>query len=141
MKYVLDASIAFKWVLVESLTDKARALRDEYRQSLHELIAPDIFPIEVAHALTRAERQGRINASQASILLADVLLDCPRLLPYMPLLSRAVAISSQARIGVYDCLYVALAQREGCALLTADSRLIRALQPTYPFIVSLDQWP
>jgi hypothetical protein len=45
MKYVLDSSVAFKWVVVEALTDKARSLRDEFRQGLHELIAPDIFPI------------------------------------------------------------------------------------------------
>jgi predicted nucleic acid-binding protein len=54
------------------------------------------------------------------------------------LLPRAYEISSQARIGVYDCLYVALAEREGCALLTADDRLVRALGPTHPLIVLLD---
>jgi predicted nucleic acid-binding protein len=42
------------------------------------------------------------------------------------------------RIGVYDCLYAALAEREGCALLTADDRLARALGQTHPFIVLLD---
>jgi predicted nucleic acid-binding protein len=110
MKYVLDSSVAFKWVVVEALTDKARKLRDEFRQGLHELVAPDVFPIEVAHALTRAERQGRISPPEASILLADVFITCPKLHIYLPLLSHAVAISSQARIGVYDCLYVALAQ-------------------------------
>jgi predicted nucleic acid-binding protein len=133
MKYVLDSSVAFKWVVVEALTDKARNLRDEFRQGLHELIAPDV--------MTRAEGQGRISPPEASILLADVLLTCPQLDPYMPLLSHAVAISSQARIGVYDCLYVALAQREGCEFLTADHRLIRALQPSSPFITALSSLP
>jgi predicted nucleic acid-binding protein len=141
MKYVLDSSVAFKWVVVEALTDKARNLRDEFRQGLRELIAPDVFPIEVAHSLTRAERQGRISPHEASILLAEVLITSPRLYPYMPLLSNAVAISSQARIGVYDCLYVAPAQREGCEFLTADDRLIRALRPSYPFITALSSSP
>ena len=141
MKYVLDSSVAFKWVVVEALTDKARRLRDEFRQGLHEWIAPDVFPIEVAHALTRAERQGRINPPEASILLADVLLTCPRLHVYVSSLSHAVAISSQARVGVYDCLYVVLAQREGCEFLTADDRLIRVLQPSYPFITALSSLP
>jgi predicted nucleic acid-binding protein len=54
------------------------------------------------------------------------------------LLLRAYEISSQMRIGVYDCLYVALAEREGCALLTADDRLARALGQTHPFLVLLD---
>ncbi|MGP0062452.1 MAG: type II toxin-antitoxin system VapC family toxin [Isosphaeraceae bacterium] len=141
MRCVLDSSVAFKWVVIEPFSDKARNLRDELRQGLHELIAPDIFPIEVAHSLTRAERQGRISPPEASILLAEVLLTCPQLHPYMPLLLHAVAISSQARIGVYDCLYVALAQREGCEFLTADDRLIRALRPSFPFITPLSSLP
>jgi predicted nucleic acid-binding protein len=141
MKYVLDSSVAFKWVVVETLTDKARRLRDEFRQGLHDLIAPDVLPIEVAQSLTRAERQGRISPPEASILLADVLLTCPKLHVYMTLLSHAVTISSQARIGVYDCLYVMLAQREGCEFLTADDRLVRALQPSYPFITALASLP
>ena len=141
MKYVLDSSVAFKWVVVEALTDKAGKLRAEFRQGLHELIAPDVFPVEVAHSLTRAERQGRISPPEASILLADVLLTSPQFYPYAPLLSHAVTISSQARIGVYDCLYVELARREGCAFLTADDRLIRALQPSYPFITALSSLP
>ena len=141
MKYVLDSSVAFKWVVMEPWSDKARKLRDEFRQGLHEFHAPDIFPVEVAHSLTRAERQGRISPRQAGISLADVLLTCPNLHVYMPLLSRAVSISSQARIGVYDCLYVVLAQREGCEFLTADDRLIRTLQPSYPFITALSSLP
>ncbi len=42
-------------------------------------------------------------------------------------------ISSAARIGVYDCLYVALAEREKCELVTADDKLIKNLQPSFPF--------
>ncbi len=45
------------------------------------------------------------------------------------------------RIGVYDCLYVALAEREGCEFITADDRLVRALKPAFPFIISLASLP
>lgn len=34
-------------------------------------------------------------------------------------------LSSQARIGVYDCLYVALAEFEQCRVATADQRLLK----------------
>lgn len=34
------------------------------------------------------------------------------------------------RIGVYDCIYVALAEHEKCELVTADTTLVRVLQPT-----------
>ena len=45
------------------------------------------------------------------------------------------------RVGVYDCLYVALADQEGCEFITADGRLVKNLQPSYPFIVSLASLP
>jgi predicted nucleic acid-binding protein len=45
------------------------------------------------------------------------------------------------RIGIYDCLYVALAEREGCELITADDKLIRNLQAQFPFIISLASLP
>lgn len=49
MKYVIDSSVAFKWVVPEILSDKAQLLRDDFRNAVHELIAPDIFTSEIAH--------------------------------------------------------------------------------------------
>jgi predicted nucleic acid-binding protein len=141
MKYVLDASVALKWVLTEPDSPKALAVRDDYRKQLHELLAPDVFPVEVAHALTRAERKGLIKPPQAARLLADVLSTPMPLQPYQSLLPRAVAISSAMRCGVYDCLYVALAEREGCELLTADDKLLKNLGAMFPFIVSFASIP
>jgi predicted nucleic acid-binding protein len=141
MRYVCDSCSAFKWVVTEANTDKADRLRQDYRNGIHELLAPDVFPVEIAHALTRAERQGRIAASQAAVLWVDVMATAPVLHPYLPLLPRAIEISSQERVGVYDCLYVALAEREGCELITADDRLVRNLQGRFPFVVSLASLP
>jgi predicted nucleic acid-binding protein len=141
MRYVLDSSVGFKWLVVEQDTDKARRLRDEYRQAVHELFSPDVYPVEVAHALTRAERQGRVTPTQGAQLVADMLNTLPQLFPSLPLLPRAYQISSAARIGVYDCLYVALAEREGCNLVTADTRLINNLGAQFPFIVPLSALP
>ena len=141
MKYVLDSSVALKWVLPEPLSDKARNLRDNYRSGTHVLLAPDILPAEAAHALARAERRKIIPVGDAAKLLADLLTTAPQFHPYAPLLSRALAIASQNRIGVYDCLYVALAESEKCELVTADDKLIKNLGSTYSFIVSLGSLP
>ena len=107
----------------------------------HELLAPDVFPAEVAHALAKAERRGIIRQGDAERLLTNVLSTPPQLYPYLPLLKRALDIASGARIGVYDCLYVSLAEREGCKLLTADHRLIKNLQSSFPFITTLSAFP
>jgi predicted nucleic acid-binding protein len=74
-------------------------------------------------------------------LLADILAAPPAIHPYEPLLARAVDISSQFRGGLYDCLYVALAEREGCQLVTDDQKLIANLTPHFPFIVPLVALP
>ena len=108
MKYVVDSSVAFKWVVSEVDSDKADLLRADFLNGIHALLAPDVFPVEVAHALTRAERQARVTVGQARHLLLDVLTTPSQFHSYRPLLSRAVDISSAMRIGVYDCLYVAL---------------------------------
>jgi hypothetical protein len=58
MRYVLEASLAIKWVMNEIDSAVARCLRDNSRNQIHELIArPDSFPLEAAHALTKAERR------------------------------------------------------------------------------------
>jgi predicted nucleic acid-binding protein len=141
MRYVLDSSVAFKWVVPEQDTDRALRLRDDYRNVVHELLAPDFFPIEVLHALTRAERQGRVAPPRGGLLWHDVMLTCPLLYSSLPLAPRAYAIASVHRTGVYDCVYVALAEREACELITADDKLVRTLRPSFPFITPLSSLP
>ncbi len=141
MRYVLDSSVALKWVLPEADAAKAVRLRDDFHNAVHELLAPDIFPVEIAHALTKAERQLRIIPPAGWAGWRTVMADCPLLYPAFPLLPRAYAVASTARIGVYDCLYVALAEREGCQLITADARLTTNLGSRFPFIVSLASLP
>ncbi len=99
MKYVLDASVAVRWVLPYPLQSKALRLRDDYRQRIHELIAPSHFPGEIASALTKAERQKIIPVGQARPLLDDILTTPPLFHPYGPLLRRATDISSHTRAG------------------------------------------
>jgi len=124
MKLILDSSVAFKTLVPEQESDKAVKLLEEYRQGLHELLAPDILPVEVGHALTRAERQGRVSPTDGYALWSKLMADCPPLVRYLSLMPRAYALSSQARIGVYDCLYLALAEQEQCQVVTADQRLV-----------------
>ncbi|MGC1275256.1 MAG: type II toxin-antitoxin system VapC family toxin [Planctomycetaceae bacterium] len=122
---MLDASVAVKWAITEADSAQAIQLRDDYRNGIYDLIVPDVFPVEVAHALTRAERQGRLAVGDTAAYMVNIIDGLPRVVASLSLLPRAVELSSQARIGVYDCLYVALAEREGCALVTADDRLVR----------------
>ena len=99
MRFVLDSSVAVKWVLPEKDTPQAVRIRNEFRNGRHELLAPDVFPVEVSHALTRDERRGLIRPPSAIKRINNVLIYAPVLYSYLRLLPRAVSISSQTRPG------------------------------------------
>ena len=124
MKHVVDSNVAIKWVLNEPDSPKALTIRDDFVRQIHELISPDVFPIEVAHALARAERKGILVPPQGIRALTTILQILPDLHDSLDLLPRAFEISSTLRLGVYDCLYIALAERENAPLITADNRLL-----------------
>lgn len=120
MRAILDSCVAIKTVLPEVYSDNAVRLRDQFVQGLHELLAPDVFPIEFAHAITKSQRRGIISNAEATIGMRDFLQVLPNLHESMLLLPRAFEISVTARIGVYDCRYLALAEREGLPVVTTD---------------------
>jgi predicted nucleic acid-binding protein len=141
MRAVIDASVALKSVLNEQGSDKALSLVEQFRQGFHSLLAPDIFRVEVAHALTRAERKKIIPIGHAAIHFDDVMAQPPEFFDTALLMARAIEISSQTRTSVYDALYVCLAAEQNCELITADLKFIAALQAEFPFIVDLSSLP
>lgn len=120
---------------------KAIRLRDEYKNGIHALLAPDIFLPEIANGLALAERQGRIKTGESAILLHDIVRAAPVLHPTSPLLLRAMALAIGTRRAVYDCVYLALAETERCELVTADDQFARGLRASFSFIVSLVAMP
>jgi len=139
---VCDRSLCrLKWAVSEIDSDKALHLRDDYLNGAHELLAPDLFPTEIANALAISERAGRIQPGEAAIFFAGILKNSPALHAGVPLLPRAIDICLHIRQSIYDCLYVALAEQEACQLVTADDKLVRNLQSHFPFIVSLATLP
>jgi hypothetical protein len=68
MKYVLDSSVALKWVLHEADSGKAIRLRDDYSNGIHELLAPDIFRLKslMVLLLPNAKRGSGLASRQSS---------------------------------------------------------------------------
>lgn len=120
---------------------QAIRLRNDFRNRIHDLIAPRQFPYEIASGLTKAERQKLIQVGDARRLIRSILRTSPSLHSTASLFFRAVDISSQTRSGFYDCLYVALAEREGIEFVTADDKLVNNLQSQFPFIIPLSSLP
>jgi predicted nucleic acid-binding protein len=137
VKYVVDASVAVTWLLGETNAEAAERLFANARSGIDELIAPEFFLAECGHALFRAERKKLIEPGEARKLLETLTADLPKLLLTVHLASRAGGICQYLRKGFYDCLYMALAEQEGVELVTADTKLVNAAKPDYPFVVHL----
>lgn len=141
MKYVLDSSVALKWVLAEVDSHRAIRLRDRYLAGDIELVAPDIFLTEIANALASAERQNRIGVGESAIFLNDMLSITPVLHSTAPLLIRAMELAIASKHAVYDCVYVAMAEMQGCEFVTADEQLVRTFSKSHPIILLRSQLP
>lgn len=132
MTWVIDASVAMKWVIPEVLSDKA----DRLRAGDDEILAPDLLLVEVANALWKKAMSREISppeADRAFELVSESGID---LRPTVPLLTRAMEIARRLDHPVYDCVYLALADREQASFVTADRRLLRRV-PSRTFRVAV----
>ena len=88
---------------------------------------PNHFLSEVISAFLRAARRGRLTTDEAREAIRDLLALPFVLCDVTALADRAFTIAHQHQQRAYDCLYVALAEREGSELWTGDERLYNAL--------------
>lgn len=115
---VFDASVVLKWLIAD---DALAPPALEAREAL-EPVAPAFIQIEVANALWKYVRAGQVNLEDA-VEGAAVLGRLMSLYPDEDLLASAQRLASRLTHSVYDCLYLSLAQRLSCPLVTADRRL------------------
>lgn len=121
MTLVVDASVAAKWVLDEEGTERALALRSE-----DGLITPSLLVAEIGSAIWKAARRDLIAPANAIAAIRDVLLPFEAIVPDEELRVQALTLALELKHPIYDCFYLALAERERCALITADTRLVEA---------------
>jgi predicted nucleic acid-binding protein len=135
MTYVVDASVAAKWILPasrETLTREALELLKSYVAGELRFVVPDLFWAELGNIMWKAVRQGRLPASLAeSGLHAMRDRNFPTISSHT-LLVEAFAIATAFDRTVYDALYVALAIDSKSQLVTADEGLANALAAHLP---------
>lgn len=120
--FVIDASIAIKWVVEEEGTPAALALYQRAR-----LIAPDLLVAECANILWKKVRRNELS-KQEGLLAAGLLQHAEiELLPTRSLLEAATRIAIELDHPAYDCLYLGLAVANECRFATADERFLRTL--------------
>jgi len=123
MTVVVDASVAARWVLDEPGSERALAL-----QNHDTLIAPSLIASEIGNALWKAVRRGDVAGADALAAISAILVPFEALIPVEELRARALEIAIELHHPIYDCFYLALAERERCPLVTADERLLKAVR-------------
>jgi predicted nucleic acid-binding protein len=122
---VLDASVTVKWFASEPGSAEARSLV----HSAEELLAPELTQVEVASALVKKAIRQQLSLEEAHAALTlwfeaikdgDIVL-----LPDADYLAPASELALQLAHPLADCLYLALAERLGVALITADRDFAR----------------
>ncbi len=126
-KYVLDASVAAKWFTRhdEPERHKSIALRTLHRSGRTRLVVPEFALLEILNAVRDSERAEEVDATRALGFLERLRLEIVPL--DWDLLRKATAIAWAYRIALYDAAYVAVAERLGFPLLTADEVMAKKL--------------
>jgi len=132
--FVLDCSIAAKWVLPEPDRAPALELFDQYASGEVLLIAPDTLLAEFASLVAKRHRRKQISVEQAHEAFSLMVKCAPRLFDMRPRLFRALELSLQYQLSLWDCVYLALALEHDCPVLTADRRLFRAGRGRHPSV-------
>lgn len=110
----------------EAGSDAARRILDRGE----ELAAPDLIIVEACNGAWKAERQHLMTAEQVDRMARHLPRLFTKLHPAEGLAPLAVRLARDLGHPVYDCLYLALAERESASMVTADLRLIERLKNT-----------
>lgn len=117
----MDASVALKWVVAEEGSEEASALAGE------SLSAPSLLLAECANALWVKARRRELTSEEVLERLALLRRAPVHLVPVEELADDATRLALELNHPVYDCLYLALALRQECNLITADDQFVRAV--------------
>ncbi|WP_420959696.1 type II toxin-antitoxin system VapC family toxin [Brucella sp. IR073] len=120
---VIDASVVVKWVVEEDDSVAALALQRGKR-----FIAPDLLMAECANILWKKAQRREISTQEA-IGSADILRRAEiELVPTRNLLEPATRLAIELGHPAYDCMYLAVALQRKLRFVSADKRLLRAIE-------------
>lgn len=123
-QYVVDANVAIKWILPEIYSNVALRLKNPN----YQLLVPDFFFPEIGNILWKRVRKGEMTLQEATRDLT-VMQELPLTVDYsFPLMTDALEIATRVEQAVYDCVYLSLAIKHNCKMVTADQRFYNAIK-------------
>lgn len=124
-QYVIDASVAAKWVLpIEPYQENALKLRDDHISETAHLSAPTVLTVELTNVLWKAVKQQRLtqgDAQEALQALGDVKISLYE--PDWIDATHILKIACKLDLAVYDSTYLFVTQKIKAQFITADNKL------------------
>jgi predicted nucleic acid-binding protein len=125
---VVDASVGIQLFINGPLSDAAHALfAHQSTEPPTRLYVPDLFYIEIANALWKYVRWQALRVEQAQDYLHQLGRLFLQTVSTSDLMVDALAQAATFNITAYDACYLALAQRLALPLITADTKLVKAI--------------
>ena len=129
------------WLLPEELSDKAHAIRNQWKDAQEELVAPMLLRVEVSSVLRNAAYRGRLTKEEADEAF-EAFQEMPiKLHEPEDLMRRAWRLGLIVNASkLYDLYYLALAEAIQSPLWTADLRFLRLIANRSSLINWLGDW-
>lgn len=122
MNYVVDTSVVLQWYNQggELHTKEAKRILDDLRSGRIEISIPDILFLELLNAFIK----GKGASPESSYSILNELYQSPITITEvsLPVLELAAILMGQYNLASYDAYFLALAQYEGCRLISDDQK-------------------
>lgn len=133
MAFVLDASVALRWLMkdgTESDLSYANFVLDQFLDPDIQVHVPSHWPLEITNVMLRSERLALIDDA-ASEKFLEMIITAPLTIDLQTAeqaLDTTLYLARNYRLTPYDAAYLELAQRLECPLATLDKDLRRAAE-------------
>ena len=129
MNFVLDNSVAMRWLLANSKpADSAYASQALDTLATGQALVPSLWALEAANVIAKAESKGHVTEARSQAFLA--LLGRLNIVDDKATVSHALGatlnLARRYKLSAYDAAYLELAMRSGLPLATLDVDLAQA---------------
>jgi predicted nucleic acid-binding protein len=126
MSYIIDSSVAAKWLFLE----EGSSLAEDILEELSYFFVPDLFLIELDAVISKKVCQKEITSDEAFQKYEERKKFPSKILSYNSITRLAQEISVSLPVTLYDATYIATAIEKHGKVYTADQRLSNGVSNT-----------
>ncbi len=139
-RLVVDSSVVVKWFVPEVGSDIADQILELYKSRTLRFLAPDLLFAEVGNIVWKKRRFQDLAVEDGQAIVRAIRWIDFEITPIAELLGEAYELAEVHQRTVYDSLYLALSVREDVPFVTADLKLVHAVERALPNVFDLEDW-